>query len=173
MNLIKKITFLALVVTTFTSCEDEVGPLTDIRPAIPVTVTNAFAYRPEPTVTTSLAGGGNIQIILSIPASSGRTIKEVAVATSTTTTTTNTYTAIQSTGTTGFWTGSPFAASGTTFTFNTTIAQYFTLNPATATTGTNPPAVANVELARRIYFKLTLDDNSVIIAQPVRVLVLA
>ena len=173
MNLIKKITPLALVIALFTSCEDEVGPLTDIKPPIPVTVTNAFAYRPDPTVTSSLAGGGTIQIILSIPASSGRTIKEVAVATSTTTVTTNTYSAIQSTGTTGFYTGSPFTASGTSFTFNTTIAQYFVVNPPTAATGTNPPALANVELARRFYFKVTLDDNSVIITQPIRVLVLA
>ena len=166
MNLIKKITSLALVVALFTSCEDEVGPLTDLKPGIPITVTNAFAYRPDPTVTTSLAGGGAIQITLSIPANSGRTIKEVKVATNTT------YTAIQSGGTTGFYT-TPIVipASGTTFTFNTTVAQYFVINPVSPTT--NPAAAANVELARRFYFHITLDDNSVIITQPIRVLVLA
>ena len=171
MNIIKKITSLALLGVLFVSCKKEVGPLSDVKPAIPVTVTNAIAFRPEPTVATSLAAGGIIQITLSIPANSGRTIKEVAVATSTTTSTVNTYSAIQSTGTTGFYTGSPFAASGTSFTFNTTIAQYFVVNPVVV--ATNPAAAANVELARRFYFKITLDDNSVIISEPVRVLVLA
>lgn len=161
MNIIKKLTGLVLASTLFMSCEDEVGPLSDIRPAVPVTVTNAMAYRPEPTVSTSIAGGGVIQIVLSIPANSGRTIKEVKIAANTT------YTAIQSTGTTGFYTSAPIAASGTTFTFNTTIAQYFTVHPPVAATP------ANAELARRFYFKITLDDNSVIISEPVRVLVLA
>lgn len=123
MNMIRKIAGLALTVSLIIGCKKEVGPLSDIIPDIPVTVTNAIAYRPDPAVSTSLAGGGNIQIILSIPESSGRTIKEVKIATNTS------YSAIQSTGTTGFYTTAPIAASGTTFTFNTTIAQYFVINP--------------------------------------------
>ncbi|NNU33423.1 hypothetical protein HK413_03285 [Mucilaginibacter sp. S1162] len=50
--------------------------LTDNRPAVPVTVANARDYRPDPTVFASRATG-NITITLSIPASSGRTIKEI------------------------------------------------------------------------------------------------
>src|SRR5947209_1893471 len=91
----------------FTACTKQtVGPEMDLRPSVPVTVQNAMDYRPEPTVSTSKAGGGNIQIILTIPASTGRTIKEITkVAASTT------YTQIQSTGTTGFYTAGPIAAN--------------------------------------------------------------
>jgi len=57
--------------------KDLVGVNTANMPAVPVTVQNAMAYRPEATVSTSKSAGGNIQIILSIPAESGHTIKEI------------------------------------------------------------------------------------------------
>jgi len=119
-------------------------------------------YRPEPTVSTSIAGGGNIQIILSIPSTSGRTIKEITkVAASTT------YTQIQSTGSTGFYTSAPLAASGTTATFTTSLTEFI----AKAGAGFTPQA--NLELPKKFYFLITLDDNSVIVTDAVRVLVLS
>ena len=156
---------LILFTTLFFSCKKEVGPLSDLKPEVPVTVSNAAAYRPEPTVTTSLSGGGAIQIVLAIPAGSGRSIKEITqVAASTT------YSAIQGMGSPiVYYTAAPISASGTTVTFTTTIAEYFTKHPVSAA---NPAATANTELARRFYFLITLDDNTVIIPQPVRVLVL-
>jgi hypothetical protein len=161
-KIIKRFPFVFLLVLLVSSCKKEdFNGLSDVRPTIPVTVTNAVDFRPDPTVTTSKAGGGNIQIILSIPASSGRTIKEISkVAASTT------YTAIQSTGTTGFYTSAPIAVNGTTATFNTTVAEYVVKGPGTV------PTTTNTELAKRFYFLLTLDDGSVIIPQPVRVLYL-
>jgi hypothetical protein len=148
--------------------KQDIDPLMDNRPAVPVSITNATEFRPDPTVTTSLAGGGKISITLSIPASSGRTIKEItriAAATS--------YTKIQSGGSTGYYENAPIAVNGTTYTYNTTVADYFVKFPATSTTGSNPPATANKELALRLYFLVTLDDNSQVIAMPVRILVLA
>ena len=147
-----------------TGCtKQKIGPLSDIRPAVPVTVQNAMDYRPEPTVATSKSGGGNIQIILAIPSESGRTIKEITkVAASTT------YTQIESTGTTGFYTSGPIAANGTTVTFTTSATEYFSKYPLSPTN----PYNSNAELARRFYFLLTLDDGSTIITTPVRVLVL-
>jgi len=134
--------------------------------AVPVTVTNATDYRPDPTVTTSLAGGGAIQIILAIPASSKHTIKEITkVAAS------SSYAAIQSTGSTGFYTTGPIAGGSTTVTFNTTIADYFVNKPVNATS--NPAAKKDTELSFRFYFLLTLDDGTVIVTTPVRVFVLA
>lgn len=163
---IKKFVGLILITTLFASCEKKVGPLSDIRPAIPVTVTNATAYRPDPTVTTSLSGGGNIQIILSIPANSGRTIKEITkIAASTT------YSAIQGLGSSIYYTAAPIAASGTSVTFNTSITEYFAKHPMVPVS--NPAAAANAELGRRFYFLITLDDNSVIVTTPVRILVLS
>jgi hypothetical protein len=159
---ILNLSIVFLLVLLSSSCKKEdFNGLSDVRPTIPVTVTNAIDYRPDPTVATSKAGGGNIQIILSIPPSSGRTIKEITkVAASTT------YTAIQSTGTTGFYTTAPIAVNSTTATFNTTVAEYVTKGPGTT------PATTNTELAKRFYFLLTLDDGTTIIPQPVRVLYL-
>src|SRR5436305_9374491 len=97
---IKNILSLSIVLSgCLLSCskKDTVGVNAANIPAIPVTVQNAMAYRPDPTVSTSKAAGGNIQIILSIP-SNGHTIKEITkVAASTT------YTQIQSSGSTGFY----------------------------------------------------------------------
>src|SRR3954466_12738191 len=65
-------------VAILSSCKkDGFGPLTDTRPEVPVTVANVYEYRPQPTVLTSKATGGNIVITLQIPASTGRTIKEI------------------------------------------------------------------------------------------------
>ncbi len=153
---------LTVIIASMIGCtKQEIGPLMDIRPAVSVTVTNAVAFRPDPTVVTSKAAGGNIQIILSIPANSGRTIKEITKIAANTS-----YTAIQSTGTTGFYISAPIAVNSTTATFNTTLAEYVVKAPGVI------PANTNTELARRFYFKLTLDDGTDIIPFPVRVLYL-
>lgn len=158
----KALSFLLLIVTMGTSCKKEAfNGLSDVRPAVPVLVTNAIDYRPDPTVSTSKAAGGNITITMSLAQNSGRTIKEITkVAASTS------YAAIQSTGTTGFYTTAPIAVNATSFTFNTTVAEYVTKGPGVV------PASTNSELAKRFYFLLTLDDGSIVIPQPVRVLYL-
>ena len=150
----------------FNSCtKQKTNPLADIRPDVPVTVTNATDYRPDPTVTTSLAGGGAIQIILAISGQSGRSIKEITkIAASTS------YAKIQGAGTTGFYVAAPIAGNGTSITFNTSITEYFSKNPVSSS---NPAAKVNNELALRFYFLITLDDGSKLITMPVRVLVLA
>ena len=160
----KNIKFLSVLFLTvmMVSCKkDAFNGLSDVRPAVPVTVTNAIDFRPEPTVSTSISAGGVIQIILSIPASSGRTIKEItriAISTS--------YTKIQ--GTAGLWNAAPIPASGTTYTFTSSLTEY------TAKGGGAVPPVsttAGTELTNRFYFMITLDDGSVIIPESVRVLV--
>ena len=159
----KILSFLILVITMISCKKEAFNGLSDNRPAIPVTITNAIDYRPEPTVATSKGAGGAIKITLAIPASSGRTIKEItkiAAATS--------YTQIQSTGTTGFYTSTPIAVNSTTYTFNTSLAEYVIKGP-----GTIPTVSTSVgtELAKRFYFLITLDDGTVIIPEAVRVLV--
>lgn len=158
----RSFSFLLVLVVLVTSCKKEAfNGLSDVKPPIPVTVTNAVDYRPDPTVPTSKASGGNIQIILAIPAESGRKIKEISkIAASTT------YTAIQSSGSTGFYTSSSIVVNNTTATFNTTVSEYVVKGPGVI------PSFTNTELAKRFYFMLTLDDGTVIIPQPVRVLYL-
>lgn len=164
-HIIKNITGVLLAAVLFTGCNKEEGPLTDIKPTVPVTVSNAIAYRPEPTVKTTLATTDSIILItLSIPTSTKRTIAAISkVATSTS------YAAIQSTGTTGFYPYGTVTLGGTTATFKTSIREYFLNRPVSAS---NPAAAVNKELANRYYFKITLDDGTVIIPESVRVLVL-
>ena len=160
---VKNLSFMILVITMISCKKEAFNGLSDNRPAIPVTITNAIDYRPEPTVATSKGAGGAIQITLAIPASSGRTIKEITkIAASTS------YTQIQSTGTKVFYTSTPIAVNSTTYTFNTSLAEYVIKGP-----GTIPTVSTSVgtELAKRFYFLITLDDGTVIIPEAVRVLV--
>jgi len=156
--------FLVVLLVLFSCTKQKgFGPKSDNIPGNAISVQNATDWRPDPTVTTSLSGGGNIQIVLSLPANSKRTIKEITrVATSTS------YTRIQ--GATGMYTSGIIAGSGITVTFTTTLTEYFTKNPVS---GSNPAAKADTELALRFYFLVTLDDNTTIIAPGVRILVLS
>lgn len=157
----KYIKLLSVVIMAFVlgSCTKQtIGPLLDLRPNIPVTVANAVDYRPDPTVSTSKSAGGAIQIILSIPTGLGRTIKEITKVSASTS-----YTLVQ--GATGAYNSAAIPGSGTTATFNTTLAEYVTKAPGVI------PA-ANSELAKRFFFIVTLDDNSTIVTMPTRVLVL-
>src|SRR5678810_958072 len=63
----------------FSGCKkDDFNFLSTSYPDVPVTVTNLFGmYNGVPTVSTSLSGGGAITITLSIPAGTGRTLKEI------------------------------------------------------------------------------------------------
>jgi hypothetical protein len=167
---IKFLSFLFLTATMISCKKEKFNGLSDVRPTVPVTVTNAVDFRPEPTVATSLSAGGAIQIILAIPASSGRTIKEITrIAISTT------YTKIQ--GTTGLWNSSPIPVNGTTYTFNTTIAEYTAKGggaiPGAGLNSSNGQisTTTGTETSNRFYFLITLDDGSVVIPESVRVLV--
>ena len=154
-----KLSFILACIISFAGCtKQSIGPLTDLRPAVSVTVSNAVDYRPEPTVSTSKASGGTIQIILSIPAGLGRTIKEITKVSAATN-----YTLVQ--GSTGAYNSAPIPGSGTSVTFTTSLAEY-----VTKAAGVIP--ASNSELAKRFYFIVTLDDGSTIITMPARVLVL-
>ena len=161
------LSFLFLTMVMIGCKKQDFNGLSDVRPAVPVTVKNAIDFRPEPTVSTSISGGGAIKIVLEIPASSGKKMKEITKIAANTT-----YTQIQSTGTTGFYTTTPpfvpIPVNDITYTFNTTLAEYVVKGPGTI------PAVSTTtgtELAKRFYFLITLDDGSVIIPESVRVLV--
>jgi len=165
---IKFLSFLFAMVVMI-SCKKEVfNGLSDVRPPVPVTVTNAIDFRPEPTVSTSISAGGAIQIVLSIPSNSGRTIKEITrIAIGTT------YTKIQ--GTTGLWSAAPIPVNATTYTFNTSLTEYSAKGggaiPGAGITPSTISTTVGTETTNRFYFMLTLDDGSIIIPEPVRVLV--
>jgi len=126
---------------------------------VPVEITNSIANRPDPTVTASIGGDSSITMIMSIPSTSGRTIKEITkVATS------SSYAAIQSAGATGFYPTPAVPGNGTTVTFKTFLGVYHGIYGKESFT-------LNKELVNRFYFRITLDDGSIIYPTPVRVLV--
>jgi hypothetical protein len=162
--IINRVLCVIMAASLLSACtKQDTDPLMDARPAIPVTVSNAVDYRPDPTVTTTLSGGA-ITIDLEIPATSGRTIKEITrVATNTS------YSQIQGTTANAYVT-TPIAGNGSnTIRYTTTVANYFSKNPVTST---NPAAKVNTELGLRFYFLITLDDGTKLVTVPVRVLVL-
>ena len=166
MHLHKKIYSFFLLTAVLFSCTKNkgFGPKSDNIPVNLISVSNAADYRPDPTVSTSIGGGGNIQVVLSLPANSKRSIKEITkVAASTS------YTKIQSAGTSGFYTVIPIAGSGASVTFTTTLAEYFTKFPVSAS---NLAAKKDTELSLRLYFLVTLDDNSTVVTPGVRILCL-
>lgn len=166
----KKIAFQAflLVALTFVgfACKDDEiysDLVRDNRPAVPVTYTGAITHGFDPYYEVSTAAGGNIKISLSIPSTSGRTIKEItrvaAGATSINVQTLNTASANYLTA--------PITGSGTTVDFTTTIKDFAAKRPTVPVT----PATPVREIA--FMFLVTLDDGTQIVAQPVRIRILA
>ena len=162
---IKKPLALLLLVAVVGSCSKQKGFGPNFKDYsggnTPVVITNAVDYRPDPTVTVSLAGDSSITVVLSIPASSGRTIKEITkVAAS------SSYAAIQSTGATGFYNVPVIPGNGKTVTFTTSIGAYLQQFKT-------EKLKVNTELVNRFYFRITLDDGSIVYPTPVRVIVVS
>jgi hypothetical protein len=161
---IKSILFSGLLIAMMgSSCKKENISLENKIPEIPVTVANKFGTFTAPAVSTSFGAGGAIQIILEIPASSGRTIKEITRVAANTS-----IGSVQVS--TGLYNTAPIPGNGTTVTFNTTLTEYFAKAGGTpytlATSGT-----ATSFLAKNFYFMITLDNGQVIIPTHVRVYV--
>jgi len=157
-----------LAIISFTSCKkDEFNFLSQSHPAVPVTIGNLYGmYNGVPTVSTSVGGGGTINIVLNIPSSTGRTIKEitrVGVAT----TPTNVKVVEVSTG---LYNTAPIAGSGTTATFTTTLTEFTVKTGAAAPSS---PGTATSFLSRYFFFLVTLDNGDTVIPVAVRVYVAA
>jgi hypothetical protein len=155
----------AFAVLMMAGCKkEEFGLLSQNHPDVPVTVTNLYGmYNGVPTVATSLSGSGAVAINMSIPASSGRTIKEITrVGISNVP---NNYKVVQTSS--GLYNTAPITASGTSVAFSTTLAEY------TAKTGLPVTAsgTATSFLGRYFYFLITLDNGETLIPVPVRVYV--
>lgn len=157
MKIIINLVSIVAAILLFSSCsKQETDPLMDARPNVPVNITNATDYRPDPTVTCSLKDS-IITINLEIPADKGRTITQISkIATSTS------YTKIQ--GSAGLFVSTPIPVNGTSYSYKTTLKAYFAANGGSAS--------ANSELANRFYFLVKLDDGTEVVTLPVRILIL-
>lgn len=164
-KIIASICILGLL--TFSSCKkDEFNWLSQSFPDVPVTVENVFGfYNGVPSVQTSVSGGGTITIQLNIPASTGRTIKEITRISAASTSPNAGYANVRKT--TGLYNTAPIPGSGTSVTFTTTLAEYTSKTGLAVTTS----GTATSFLARYFYFLITLDNGQEVIPVPVRVYV--
>jgi hypothetical protein len=149
----------------FASCKKDAFNFSSTsQPDVPVTVANLYGmFNGVPTVSTSLASGGVITITLTIPASTGRSIKEITrVATNTSD---RNYTAVQNS--TGLYLSTPVAGSGNSVTFTSSTTEYTAKTGSAVTTS----GTATSFLARYFYFLITLDNGQQVIPTAVRVYV--
>lgn len=154
-------------ILAFSSCKkDGFDPLGDNLADVPVVVNNVFDYRPTPTVQASKAAN-QIRIVLEVPASTGRQIKEIMrIAAQPASNYTAIYTGTTvGTGSTQLWSNTPVAVNASTYTFTTTFDEFKTKTGVTAT-----PA-SNALLSRDFYFKVKLDNDQEIYTTSVRVFV--
>ncbi|WP_312332121.1 hypothetical protein [Sphingobacterium sp.] len=165
LNLKVYVFLVVLLFISMTSCKKDNISLENNLPEIPVTVSNQFGLFTAPTVSTSLSGGGKIIIELEIPASSGRTIKEiskVAIGTA--------YGAL--TTPSNVFVSTPIAGNGTKVVFNSTLAEYTAFTKLTLPTSSQAGTTsAAAMLGRNYYFSITLDNGQIIVPQYVRVYV--
>ncbi|GAB3945388.1 hypothetical protein GCM10028805_14380 [Spirosoma harenae] len=164
-QLIYSLLLIILSISSF-SCKDDLiysDLVRDNRPAVPVTFPGTTTYGFNPFITSSLAGGGPIEFTLSIPSSSGRTIKEITkvLGGATGITVGNLNTATAST----LYNSVPIAGTGTTAVFKTTIADFKTKYPTVATAPVALPNYTEIQFL----FLVTLDDGTQIVPEPVRV----
>ena len=195
-NIIRFVALLILSAVTF-SCEkdygDKLGPLDDALAEIPVTVKNAQYHERVPVITTSVAAGGQFDIVLQIPAGRG-TIREISrVATGNTLANLNTGGAFLLNYNTATRTPSPIAGNGSNeITFSTSLSAYSAyrtrlttvagynagLNTAgdaatvRMTTGANPVVNERDPTTLRYWFLVTLESGQEIITTEVRVRIL-
>ena len=169
-NKIIYILLLALVAGSSISCKDDLvysDLVRDNRPTVPVTFPGTTTFGFNPFIVSSLAAGGAIQFTLSIPTSSGRTIKEITKVVGGATGI-NVGTLNAATPTSAF-NPAPIAGSGTTAVFTTTIADFKKKYPTVATTPAALPNYTEIQFL----FLVTLDDGTQIVPEPVRVRVVA
>lgn len=161
--LIKGLLLATLGVTSF-ACKDDLiysELVRDNRPAVPVTFPGSTTFGANPFIETSVAGGGIVKFTLSIPAESGRTIKEITKvaggATGVNPASLNTASAVYNT--------TPITGTGTTAVFQTTLAdfakKYPTVSIVASTTPLSPREIAFI-------FLVTLDNGDQIVTQQVR-----
>lgn len=157
MKAVYKIIVPILVVMGLFSCESDYGPFNrDNRPEIPLQFTNTTSFGHDPYVAVS--EDGEIRFEMEIPATSGRTIKEI------------TKVAAGLTGlnpgalnTEGDYITTPIAGDGNRVTFTTTLEEFREKRP---TLTVNVPETGYTEVA--FFFLVTLDNGDTIVSMRAR-----
>ena len=160
-----------LFAVTLTSCEKEdLGIFnSDNRPEVPVTFPGTTTHGFNPYITKSIAGDGVIEFTMSIPANSGRTIREITrVAAGGTAINPGSLNPTTATGTpVANYIDGPIAGNGTTAVFRTTLEEFKAKTGEAAKAESAKLVKANGEIA--FMFLVTLDNGDTIIPTQVRV----
>lgn len=149
-----------------TSCEKEdIVSLRDAQATTnAITVTNYKYFERIPIVETSIAAGGTIDITMTLPEGSPRSFKEITrVAASTVNASINASAVQRTTGL--YQTAVP--ATGKSFTYSTTIANYLKFRNLAAMPSTTSNGIRTYQ-DMQFFFLVTLDDNSTVIPMEIR-----
>jgi hypothetical protein len=153
-----------ILVLSMDSCKQEYDYLS-LRDAVPtevITVDNVAYYERFPFVTTSISGGGNIEIVLRLAEGSPNTIKEITRVNTSSTNKAINATSVQST--TGLYNTTAIVGNGKSVSFKTTIAEYLKFKGlATLQSTTTGP------YDLQFFFLVTLDNGKTIIPIETRV----
>ena len=169
----KKLSYIAslLVLFSMASCtKDDIVSIRDAEATDnAVTVTNYKYFERIPIVETSIAAGGKIDIALTLPSSSTRSFKEITRVAASTTNASINASAVQKT--TGLY-QTAIAATGKSFTYSTTIADYLAFKKITVLPSTTTGGIVTYS-DMQFFFLITLDDNTTVIPYEIRVRVRA
>lgn len=162
MKYLNKIAVALLLLTLF-SCGDKWEIVKDNRPDIPVTFDGSTSNGFNPFYTVSYASSV-ITITLSIPQNAKHKIKEVtSIVAGQTSLNAASFTAAGNIQ----YLAAPASVNGNTYTLTSSIAEFNTKVPASAKINSAPAAGTFTE--RAFMFKLTMDDDTVIIPVQCRI----
>lgn len=130
-----------------------------------VTVANYKYFERIPIVETSIAGGGKIDIALTLPANSSRSFKEISRVAASTINASINASSVQRT--TGLY-QTAILASGKSFTYSTTLADYMAFKKLAVMPSTTSNGIVTYS-DMQFYFLITLDDNTTVIPYEIRV----
>jgi hypothetical protein len=158
--------WLCLLLLTGAACkkDDAIG-LRDAQ-AIDnaITVTNSKYFERIPIVETTISSGGKITITMILPDGSPRTFKEITRVAASTTNSSINVSAVQRT--TGLY-QTAIAATGKSYSYNTTIADYLAFRKLAAMPSTTTNGIKTYS-DMQFFFLITLDDNSTVIPYEIR-----
>ncbi|NML21325.1 hypothetical protein HHL16_10600 [Pseudoflavitalea sp. G-6-1-2] len=163
MKILKYSVICLMLLAGFSSCKkDGFQPLDASAPPIQVTVANKSSQRNGPSITVSEASP-NFSIILEIPESSGRKIKEIQKVSF-------------SSGPQDLfdpevenYASGPIAGSNNKVTFNSSLDEILS-NAGVPKPSYPSSGVKAVDYPGNFYFLIVLDDNSTLISTQVRIL---
>ncbi|GAB2555408.1 hypothetical protein [Spirosoma aerophilum] len=169
----KKLSYIASFLLLFLAAACTKDDIVSIRDAQAtdnaITFTNFKYFERIPIGETSIAGGGNISITMTLPEASPRSFKEITQVGASTINASLNQNTFKTTANT---LASKISVSGKTATFTTTIANYLAFRKLAAMPSTTTGGIVTFS-DMQFFFLVTLDDNTTVVPMEYRVRVRA